>query len=146
MTPREVDLGAGGGGYGADVATYPMPGKENQAGALLAIDVRTMEIKWRVEQQALFLSGAVSTDGGVLFIGDLDRRFQALEAETGQLLWSTRLPAPAHGYPITYTAEGRQYVAIPAGIGVFRALTAVVFPDIYQPSDGQGLFVFSLPE
>ena len=146
MTPREVDLGPGGGGYGADVATYPMPGKENKAGALLAIDVRTMEIKWRVEQQALFLSGAVSTDGGLLFIGDLDRRFQALDTETGQLLWSTRLPAPAHGYPITYAAEGRQYVAIPAGIGVFRALTAVIFPDIYQPPDGQGLFVFSLPE
>ena len=146
MTPREVDLGPGGGGYGADVATYPMPGKENKAGALLAIDVRTMEIKWRVEQQALFLSGAVSTDGGLLFIGDLDRRFQALDTETGQLLWSTRLPAPAHGYPITYAAGGRQYVAIPAGIGVFRALTAVIFPDIYQPPDGQGLFVFSLPE
>ena len=146
MTPREVDLGPGGGGYGADVATYPMPGKVNQAGALLAIDVRTMEIKWRVEQQALFLSGAVSTDGGVLFIGDLDRSFQALDTETGQLLWSTRLPAPAHGYPITYTADGKQYVAIPAGIGVFRALTAVIFPDIYQPPDGQGLFVFSLPE
>ena len=146
MTPREVDLGPGGGGYGADVTTYPMPGKENKAGALLAIDVRTMEIKWRVEQQALFLSGAVSTDGGLLFIGDLDRRFQALDTETGQLLWSTRLPAPAHGYPITYAAGGRQYVAIPAGIGVFRALTAVIFPDIYQPPDGQGLFVFSLPE
>ena len=72
--------------------------------------------------------------------------FQALDTETGQLLWSTRLPAPAHGYPITYTADGKQYVAIPAGIGVFRALTAVIFPDIYQPPDGQGLFVFSLPE
>ena len=30
MTPREVDLGPGGGGYGADVATYPMPGKEGK--------------------------------------------------------------------------------------------------------------------
>ena len=52
MTPREVDLGPGGGGYGADVATYPMPGKEGKAGALLAIDVHTMEVKWRVEQEA----------------------------------------------------------------------------------------------
>ncbi|MGI9315154.1 MAG: PQQ-binding-like beta-propeller repeat protein [Luminiphilus sp.] len=144
MTPREVDLGPGGGGYGADVATYPMPGKEGLAGALLAIDVRTMEIQWRIEQPALFLSGALSTDGGVLFIGDLDRRFQAFDTETGESLWSTRLPAPAHGYPITYEANGKQFVAIPTGIGVFRALTAVIFPDIYQPPDGQGLFVFSL--
>ncbi len=78
------------------------------------------------------------------FIGDLDRRFQAFDTETGESLWSTRLPAPAHGYPITYEASGKQFVAIPTGIGVFRALTAVIFPDIYQPPDGQGLFVFSL--
>ena len=146
MTPREVDLGPGGGGYGADAATYPMPGKEGLAGALLAIDVRTMEVLWKIEQPALFLSGALSTDGGLLFIGDLDRHFQAFDTETGARLWSTRLPAPAHGYPVTYEAEGRQFVAIPAGIGVFRALTAVIFPDIYQPPDGQGLFVFSVPQ
>ena len=146
MTPREVDLGPGGGGYGADAATYPMPGKEGLAGALLAIDVRKMEVRWKIEQPALFLSGALSTDGGLLFIGDLDRHFQAFDTETGARLWSTRLPAPAHGYPVTYEAEGRQFVAIPAGIGVFRALTAVIFPDIYQPPDGQGLFVFSVPE
>ena len=146
MSPREVDLGPGGGGYGADVATYPMPGKEGLAGALLAIDVRTMEVRWKIEQPALFLSGALSTDGGLLFIGDLDRHFQAFDTETGARLWSTRLPAPAHGYPVTYEAEGRQFVAIPAGIGVFRALTAVIFPDIYQPPDGQGLFVFSVPQ
>lgn len=146
MTPREVDLGPGGGGYGADAATYPMPGKEGLTGALLAIDVRTMEVRWKIEQPALFLSGALSTDGGLLFIGDLDRHFQAFDTETGARLWSTRLPAPAHGYPVTYEAEGRQFVAIPAGIGVFRALTAVIFPDIYQPPDGQGLFVFSVPQ
>ena len=146
MTPREVDLGPGGGGYGADAATYPMPGKEGLAGALLAIDVRTMEVRWKIEQPALFLSGALSTDGGLLFIGDLDRHFQAFDTQTGARLWSTRLPAPAHGYPVTYEAEGRQFVAIPAGIGVFRALTAVIFPDIYQPPDGQGLFVFSVPQ
>ena len=146
MTPREVDLGPGGGGYGADAATYPMPGKEGLAGALLAIDVRTMEVRWKIEQPALFLSGALSTDGGLLFIGDLDRHFQAFDTQTGARLWSTRLPAPAHGYPVTYEAEGRQFVVIPAGIGVFRALTAVIFPDIYQPPDGQGLFVFSVPQ
>jgi len=105
-----------------------------------------MTVKWKTEQAALFLSGALSTDGEVLFIGDLDRRFQAIDPRTGEQLWSARLPAPAHGYPVTYEAEGRQFVAVPAGIGVFRALTAVIFPDIYQPPDGQGLFVFSLPQ
>ena len=145
MTPREVDLGPGGGGYGADVATYPKPGKEDAAGKLLAIDAKTMTIRWEKEQAALFMSGALSTDSGLLFIGDLDRRFQAIDTQNGETLWSTRLPAPSHGYPITYEAKGRQFVAVQSGIGVFRALTAVIFPDIYQPPGGQGLFVFELP-
>ena len=144
MTPREVDLGPGGGGYGADVATYPMPGKEDRVGKLVAVDVAAMQPLWEVEQAALFLSGALTTDGGLLFIGDLDRTFQAKDTATGATLWSTRLPAPAHGYPITYEANGEQFVAVQTGIGVFRALTAVLFPEIYQPADGQGLFVFGL--
>ena len=144
MTPRAVDLGPGGGGYGADVATYPMPGKEDAAGKIIAVDVSNMKPVWEVEQAALFLSGALTTDGGLLFIGDLDRRFKALDTQTGETLWSTRLPAPAHGYPITYAVDDQQFVAIQTGIGVFRALTAVLFPEIYQPADGQGLFVFSL--
>jgi alcohol dehydrogenase (cytochrome c) len=145
MTPREVDLGPGGGGYGADVSTYPMPGKEQAAGKLVAVDIESMSIRWEKEQAALFLSGALSTDSGLVFIGDLDRTFAAIDADTGETLWSTRLPAPAHGYPITYEADGRQFVAIPTGIGVFRALTASIFPEIYQPPGGQGLFVFELP-
>ncbi len=144
MTPRAVDLGPGGGGYGADVATYPMPGKEDAVGKIIAVDVSNMKPVWEVEQAALFLSGALTTDGGLLFIGDLDRRFKALDTQTGETLWSTRLPAPAHGYPITYAVDDQQFVAIQTGIGVFRALTAVLFPEIYQPADGQGLFVFSL--
>ena len=144
MTPRKVDLQPGGGGYGADVATFPMPGKEKKAGKLIAINAKTMEEKWSVEQAALFLSGSLVTDGGLLFIGDLDRRFMAIDSDTGATLWSTRLPAPTHGYPITYRADGRQFVAIQTGIGVFRALTAVIFPDIYQPPDGQGIYVFEL--
>ena len=51
-----------------------------------------------------------------------------------------------HGYPISYSVKGRQYVAVPTGIGVFRALTATVSPGIYQPSNGQALFVFALSE
>lgn len=145
MTPREVDLGEGGGGYGADVATYPMPGKESAAGKLMAIDAKNLQPLWSIEQEALFLTGALSTDGGLVFIGDLDRYFKAFDQSTGELLWSSRLPAPTHGYPITYEADGRQFVAVPTGIGVFRALTAVIFPDIYQPPGGGGLFVFELP-
>lgn len=145
MTAREVDLGPGGGGYGADSVTYPMPGKEDATGKLLAVDARTMQPLWEHEQKVLYLSGTLSTGGDLVFIGDLDRYFQAFDADTGEALWSTRLAAPAHGYPISYAVGDRQYIAVQAGIGVFRAMTAVLQPDVYQPPGGQALYVFELP-
>ncbi|MFT6771849.1 MAG: alcohol dehydrogenase (cytochrome c) [Congregibacter sp.] len=146
MTPREVDLGPGGGGYGADSVTYPMPGKENATGKLLAVDAKTMQPLWAHEQPVIYLSGALSTAGNLVFIGDVDRYFKAYDADSGEVLWSTRLGAAAHGYPISYAVGDRQFIAVPAGIGVFRALTALLYPNIYQPTGGQSIYVFELPQ
>lgn len=63
---------------------------------------------------------------------------------SGKLLWQSRLAASLHGFPISYSAKGKQYVAVPTGLGVFRALTAVVSPAIYQPQGGNALYVFEL--
>ncbi|GAB5413939.1 MAG: PQQ-binding-like beta-propeller repeat protein [Congregibacter sp.] len=145
MTPREVDLGPNGGGYGADSVTYPMPGKDGRTGRLVAVDARSMTPLWSHEQRVIYQTGALSTAGNLVFIGDVDRYFFAYDADTGEQLWSTRLAAPAHGYPVSYSAGGRQFVAVQAGIGVFRALTATLYPDIYQPTGGQALYVFELP-
>ncbi|MCY3846546.1 MAG: hypothetical protein OXH69_23740 [Acidobacteria bacterium] len=48
-------------------------------------------------------------------------RYRAFDIETGEVLWETRLVAAAHGYPTTYEAGGRLFVAVPAALGARSA-------------------------
>ena len=47
---------------------------------------------------------------------------------------------------LTYTAGGKQYVAVTTGVVVMKALTGQLTPDVYQPGGGSQLYVFELPE
>ncbi|MFT5335530.1 MAG: alcohol dehydrogenase (cytochrome c), partial [Halioglobus sp.] len=102
LVGREVELVAGSGGYGGDSTTYPMPGVEGKLGRLSAWDVTTLEQRWNHEQRAMFLTGVLTTGGGLAFVGDVARYFSAFDVRSGKKLWQTRLGAPTHGYPISY--------------------------------------------
>lgn len=146
LTGREVPRVVGEGGYGGDSRSFAAPHANGNLGSLVAIDVDTLKERWRYDQRAMFMTGALTTAGDLVFIGDLDRYFSAFDSRNGQRLWQVRLGAPAHGYPISYSVDGQQYLAVPTGMGVFRAMTAVISPDIYQPANGQALYVFRLAD
>ena len=84
--------------------------------------------------------------GGLVFAGDADRRFRAFDVRTGDVLWETRLGHAVHGFPITYSAGGRQFLAVPTGLGIFRGLHRHVEPGDHQARTGNALYVFALPE
>ena len=114
------------------------PGNDN-AGTVRAISAETGATRWLHEQRAGVLS-LVATGGGLIFGGDLDGRFRAFDHETGEVLWEINLGSPVAGYPISYSVNGKQFIAVNTGsaqINLAREL---------RPSRGSNLFVFALPD
>ncbi|MCA8881904.1 MAG: PQQ-dependent methanol/ethanol family dehydrogenase [Rhodobacteraceae bacterium] len=90
---------------------------EDHIGSLKAIDPNTGDIKWEYKNEAPLWGGVMTTAGGLVFTGTPEGKFLALDAETGETLWSFQTGSGIVGQPITWEQDGEQWVAIISGWG-----------------------------
>jgi alcohol dehydrogenase (cytochrome c) len=144
-----IPVGPGGRGSlstGVRWAIRPRPESDGKFGQLAAINLQTRKIVWAERQRAAETSGALATAGGVVFHGALDRSFKAVDDATGKLLWQTRLSDIPNNAPISYSVNGKQYIAVGVGGGGAWPVTyQVLLPEIQSPSPGSAIWVFELP-
>jgi alcohol dehydrogenase (cytochrome c) len=132
------------GGYHSSATSMAesSPLANGQVGMFTAVNVASGEATWSYRQRAGIGGSVLTTGGGLVFVSDDARRFRAFDADNGEILWEQILNSSAGGFPVTYSVDGVQYIAIAAGGGVnYRNLT----PEIQQRRDGNMLYVFRLP-
>lgn len=124
--------------YGVEISAFlsplGLPCKQPAWGYVAGIDLKTHDVVWkkrigtiRDSLPKLFqlpalkigvpgLGGAISTAGNVMFVaGTQDNYLRAFNVTNGKQLWEARLPAGGQATPMTYEANGKQYVVIMAG-------------------------------
>ncbi len=115
MTKNEPQ--AGGFQMGAISVLGVKQGPSDDTGALLAWDPVTQTAKWRVQHDYLWNGGALATAGDVVVQGTAEGEFAAYDAKTGAKLWSQGAGGGIIASPMSYTAGGKQYVAVLVGYG-----------------------------
>jgi len=128
---------------------YEAPASDGYLGRLSAYYAKTLKPAWTLQQRAPFLTSSMTTAGGIGFVGDWDRTFRAFDVKTGKTLWKTRLGTTAQGFPVSYSVDGEQFIAVPTG---YLGGSPEVRPDTIldlernRPTVGHAIYVFALPE
>jgi PQQ-dependent dehydrogenase (methanol/ethanol family) len=141
-TPKEGQVYFGG--------TFKLthkPLKGEAGGHLGAYDPVTGKRAWLYEYKYPLLASVLATAGDVVFTGDAEGFFFALDAKTGKKLWSYQTGSGHRGSAVTYSVNGRQYVATPSGWGsAVAGLLPQIWPETERFRSGSAVFVFALPE
>jgi alcohol dehydrogenase (cytochrome c) len=114
VSPRSLIGGSGGGNVKINTRT------ENEGyGSIRALDTITGERKWEYKMNDVTDAGILTTASDVLFSGGREGHFYALDARNGSLLWHANVGGGVASGPMTYSINGRQYVAVSAGNSLF---------------------------
>jgi alcohol dehydrogenase (cytochrome c) len=127
--------------------TLNLPPNRTTYGHVDAWDPLTGKRAWSVAYQLPLLASMLATSGDLVFTGDPEGNFFALDARNGSKLWSFNTGAGHRGSAISYSVNGRQYVVTPSGWqgSITGGFIASQFPD-QTFRTGSALIAFALPE
>jgi PQQ-dependent dehydrogenase (methanol/ethanol family) len=114
--PYKVSYTAGQPYIGATLSMYPAPNSHGGMGNFIAWDAAKGEIVWSKPEQFSVWSGALATDGDVVFYGTLEGYLKAVDKD-GKELYKFKTPSGIIGNVTTYEHKGKQYVAVLSGVG-----------------------------
>ncbi len=134
--PYRVSYTAGQPYVGATLSMFPAPDSHGGMGNFIAWDATKGEIVWSLPEQFSVWSGALATAGDVVFYGTLEGFLKAVDAETGEELYSFKTPSGIIGNVMTYEHGGRQYVGILSGIGGWAGIGLAA--GLTNPNEGLG--------
>jgi alcohol dehydrogenase (cytochrome c) len=120
---------------------------ENAYVGIMKINVSTGEMT-RIHSQPWPGNGsALATAGGLLFWGDLNRRFHAFDSDTGKMLWEVPLGGMIMASTVSYAVDGKQYVAVFTGEGQSGTGNVLANVPKLKPVRGHSaVYVFTLPD
>jgi alcohol dehydrogenase (cytochrome c) len=116
---------------------------ERLYGSLKAVDPTTGETKVTLKLDYPNYSGALATAGNLVFIGEPDGTFSAHDARTLKELWSFNTGTGINAPPITYSVNGKQYIAVLVGSKQPQNVIPLS-PELKNTSTASMLFVFAL--
>ena len=84
-------------------------------GWLTAVDASTGAVKWKYRSSRPMVAAVTATKGNVIFTGELNGDFLALDARNGKVLYRFNTGGAIGGGVVTYEEGGKQYVAVASG-------------------------------
>jgi alcohol dehydrogenase (cytochrome c) len=136
-----------GRSYTGGTWSLNLPPNRDTYSHLDAVDPLTGKRVWSMPYKYLLLASVLATAGDLVFTGDPEGNFFALDARSGSRLWSYQTGAGHRGSAIAYAVNGRQFVATPTGWGSIVASVSALFPGAGENwRGGSTMMAFALPE
>jgi alcohol dehydrogenase (cytochrome c) len=104
--------------------------------AIRAVDAYSGKLIWEHGEPErtdhLVVSGLLSTRGGLVF-GAADKQFFALDAHSGKTLWSVETGGTTYAAPVTFSADGQQFVSVVVGRSLLTFALPPQAPSVMPP-------------